>query len=281
MRHIDVEKLELPLGWAADAQKAAEDVKRFKDSSRSERNKEIDRHDNIWKSLKPRLKALSDNKCWFCESNETRSVTAVDHYRPKGAVKESSSHPGYWWLAFDPMNYRYCCQFCNELRTDRTTNITGGKSTHFPLLNPDNRVFGPGDLSPEYPELLDPTLESDILLISFDPDGTAQPRWTKDAHDAWYTRTETSILRYNLNHADLKERRQCLVCNKVVRLVKNGDWYFTKLVQDDAAARHAFNEVLRELRELMHRRSEYSAAAIATLKLYRDHPWVDAVVDTY
>jgi uncharacterized protein (TIGR02646 family) len=275
LRYVNIEKLELPPGWEDEAKKAYDAVKML---PKSRRNKEIERRATVWRKLKKELKKLLHKKCWYCESKEIRADQAVDHYRPKGKIKEcGNKHPGYWWLAFDWTNFRYSCTFCNELRIDEATKLTGGKATYFPLTKESKRVYAPGDISGEEPVLLDPTVIADPLLLAFDIDGKAIPRWEKTVSSRLHLRAETSITRYNLNHTDLVERRRNL-SKKVVRLINRGDRYFARWAHhDDESARDAFNDVVRDIHDMAQEQAEHSAAVVETLRLYRSRGWVDAV----
>ena len=42
-------------------------------------------------------------------------------------------HPGYWWLAYDPSNYRFSCMVANRRRQDVEAGRTGRKAGHFPI----------------------------------------------------------------------------------------------------------------------------------------------------
>jgi uncharacterized protein (TIGR02646 family) len=275
--------------WILEAEQAIEALNAADRSSDdpSERKKArkaiIDDNDyqEIWKKLKPLLSEISCHKCWYCETNEARSDTAVDHFRPKSAVKECPDHDGYWWMAFDWENYRYCCQFCNEKRKDQDTGVTGGKGTCFPLVTPETRVYAPGDLLyREDPVLLDPFIEADVMSLAFEEDGTAQPRWKEETYPVLYKRAKDSILLYNLNKKELKERRQTMICLRIKDLINRGDKYFQRMQNPDPSARESFNEILKDLKSMVSRQAEYSAAAMSIIKLYRDHPWVDAFVST-
>lgn len=241
------------------------------------RKKAIKDNEKVWKDkrLTDKMRALSDNKCWYCETEETRADTAVDHYRPKSAIKECPEHPGYWWLAFDWYNYRYSCTYCNEKRIDQDTNVTGGKGTCFPLVNPDTRVFEAGDLTVEEPTLLDPMIEGDVILLSFDPDGTATSFFAEEKEPVLYKRVKDSILYYNLNKKEIKERRQKIICKTIKDLVNEGDIYFSRIQLNDRSAREAFNRILKKLRAMVSPGAEYSAAAKCILSYFRDRPWVD------
>src|SRR5262245_27764752 len=139
------------------------------------RSKEIGKHQKVWTSLKEVLRDLSHGKCWYCESVDPRSDNAVDHYRPKGNVKDSDPpHDGYWWLAFDRDNYRFSCTYCNSIRNSDKTS--GGKQDYFPLWEESKRArSADDDLDDELPLLLDPTNPADVGLIAFAEDGSVGP----------------------------------------------------------------------------------------------------------
>lgn len=77
---------------------------------REERNALIDSNSGHWGALKDWLLALSAGKCWFSEVRELYSHYDVEHFRPKKEAKalDASVRDGYWWLAFDYMNFRAC-----------------------------------------------------------------------------------------------------------------------------------------------------------------------------
>jgi uncharacterized protein (TIGR02646 family) len=68
-------------------------------------------------------------KCAYCE----RLCKAdIEHYRPKKAVAEDPSHPGYYWLCYEWSNLLPSCITCNR---------EGSKHNHFPVLG--KRVYAP------------------------------------------------------------------------------------------------------------------------------------------
>ncbi|WP_314961798.1 hypothetical protein [Bradyrhizobium cosmicum] len=55
--------------------------------------------------VKKRLEELFHGKCAYCESlYASQAPVDVEHYRPKGRVKDEHAHPGYWWLASEWTN---------------------------------------------------------------------------------------------------------------------------------------------------------------------------------
>src|SRR6266702_8013350 len=279
MRFIELGKLKAALSpeWLAKARNAYEEVRCLPPYKRAEA---INERRDIWSELKEKLAQLSHGKCWYCESLEVRGDKAVDHYRPKNEVKKCRGHIGYWWLAFNWENFRYSCQYCNERRKDRKTGKTGGKGSYFPLLNETNRVFDEGEpyeILQEEPKLLDPTVMTDPLLVTFDLEGTAQPARKQEEFPNEYERAKVSIELYHLNHTDLKERRQVLVCNQIELLIEEGDKYSWLLQKPEnrVAARQGYEVVMKRLLSLIREDAIYSAAARAVLKTYRDRIWVD------
>ncbi|NWD71309.1 endonuclease [Pseudomonas gingeri] len=127
-------------------------------------------------SVKKQLDELFHGKCAYCESFYASTAPVdVEHYRPKGAVSESSDHPGYWWIAMDWDNLLPSCIDCNRKRkqiTPRLSNklltlqenrqgfsdssvVLTGKKDSFPILGP-RAMSATADLAAEYPLLLDP-----------------------------------------------------------------------------------------------------------------------------
>jgi hypothetical protein len=126
--------------------------------------------DTIWKDYKDHLQALFGEKCAYCEAQFLAvSFGDVEHYRPKGGVKEEPTHPGYYWLAYDPENLLPSCTKCNAGH---------GKGNQFPLSDPANRVFIHGiALIRELPLLLNPYVDRPEDHLTFDAElGTVQVR---------------------------------------------------------------------------------------------------------
>ncbi len=136
MIYIDIEPLEdlLPGGWQELACKAEAEVRNA--PTNKARGEIIDRYSKVWRDLKCLLKQISDGKCWYCESPAHRILGDVDHHRPKKKIDDPEHpHPGYWWLAFNWRNFRFACEICNRLSTDRATNTVGGKGSFFPMAD--------------------------------------------------------------------------------------------------------------------------------------------------
>lgn len=143
------------------------------------------------------LDAIFHEKCAYCESSY-RALEArnVEHYRPKGPVREANgTHPGYWWLAAVWTNLLPSCPVCNQFRRhiifDGSLTLaefeaamleqaekTTGKLDAFPLASGNWVSAVDGDLAPEDPLLLNPCERQpeDHLEWNFDWDRSA-PLW--------------------------------------------------------------------------------------------------------
>jgi hypothetical protein len=163
------------------------------------RNKFIDDNSVHWGKLKPWLQAISHGKCWFSEAKELYSHYDVEHFRPKKEAKalDGTIRDGYWWLAFDYMNFRVCGNVGNRKK--------GG---WFPLQD--------GSLRSSYEKrceesetgyLLDPIDIDDVKLLAFDEEGKAVP--VPGASDWETCRVTETVRRLKLNeHEALTEERR-------------------------------------------------------------------------
>ena len=124
-------------------------------------------NNNVWSEFKPILIRYFGEKCWYSECDLTGSFGDVDHFRPKNRSSDEKNvvilDDGYWWLAYDYLNYRLSCEICNR------NYANGGKQDYFPLK--------PGTLAATVPNkddiplILDPCNPQDVQLIDCDETG--------------------------------------------------------------------------------------------------------------
>jgi hypothetical protein len=275
VRYIDLVRLEqkVPPPWKEKAKAALAEV-RAATTVESRRNA-LTKHAPLWGEIKDLLASASYRKCWYCESRDSRSDANVDHFRPKGGVEGCREHQGYWWLAFDFRNYRYCCTYCNSVRTDRARPGKGGKQKNFPLLNPEDRVFHEADCHNERPVLLDPTRAADGLLLYFREDGVPEARYPSGEKGV---RAKKSIEIYHLHHTELVEAR-LETLNRVRELISLGQAYY-KAWLCDGSDEPAFESIIAQLNRLSAPEAEYSAAVRDFIKGFRDdeHDWIYRVL---
>lgn len=124
------------------------------------------------------LEALTYGKCAYCEVPLARFDWDVEHFRPKGRVKERPDHPGYYWLTYDWTNLLPSCTYCNQNRKERPTfddptpGTTGGKVDKFPIADENNRAMDhTHDVAVEEPLLLNPCEDDPELHLAYEPTG--------------------------------------------------------------------------------------------------------------
>jgi uncharacterized protein (TIGR02646 family) len=276
-------KGKIPADWLETANKALAEVKEITDPQ--ERAKAINQRADVWKALRQRFAGLRKDKCWYCESNDSRSDRPIDHYRPKNAIAERATHDGYWWLAFSWDNFRYCCTFCNSHRVDKEYGTAGGKHDHFPIWTDGVRATfdqcGPDDLEREKPMLLDPCCPTDPPLLWFDEDGepAPHPHLCGAQGTFLYERVTTSITSYHLDHHTIVDRRQQLYQTIKRKLAQAEDKLCRLRHHADMTAQQTLAEEVCELQEFMAPEQPYSAAAkCAIMALRGSYPVADLVL---
>jgi hypothetical protein len=176
--HINPNRVRPDADWLRKASALTDDLK---NKAVAERSGFIEaKRDETWgaPALLRALRAVAGNKCWYSEVPLEGADPNVDHFRPKGDVREVDSElkpskatsPGYWWLAFEYRNYRLTCMHANQRRIDEDT--TGGKWDFFPVRGartPERTDWG---VIAEDILALDPCSASDVALLWFDPNGS-------------------------------------------------------------------------------------------------------------
>ena len=261
MRYVDAGALEIPDEWL---RRAAVALEQARDAAPADRSGVISRHSAVWTDLRAPLARLNHDKCWYCETRQIRSDRPVDHFRPKASVYEVPDHSGYWWAAFDPRNYRFCCTFCNSRRKD-VGNDAGGKGDRFPIRDENHRAHTEADnIGDEDPDLLDPLSPNDPPLLFFENDGRVVPSTSKTIDARRFHRADVSIAIYHLNHTNIKRARRWLF-NEIRSLVRDGDIYFSEGPEDPRVI-HARERIVARLLEHRSAEREYSAAVQTYLR---------------
>lgn len=235
---------------------------------RDQRNALIDQHSDHWGKLKPWLQALSQGKCWFSEVRNPYMHYDVEHFRPKKAAKalDGQERDGYWWLAFDYMNFRLCGNVGNRKK--------GG---WFPLRDGSLcSTYGNRCEEAEFPYLLDPVISDDVALLTFDEEGKAVPVPGASPWDK--VRVKETVKRLKLNeHAPLAEARRS-VWQKVTRLIEDFHTETAKYtLHNNPAARAKATAIARQLRGLAQRTEELSAVTRACV-IVRNDPKLQQLV---
>ncbi|CAI8887705.1 HNHc domain-containing protein [Pseudomonas zeae] len=225
-----------------------------------------------WSQIKPHLENASNRKCWYTESKNPGCLNDVEHFRPKGKVEDDKGTTihWYWFLAFNPLNYRLSCILPNRPNINSVHDgKTGGKGDQFPLLGTPNHATNICDLVYEQPVILDPCNHDDTILLAFAPDGrpVLSPLFTGDA--VAFHRVEASKLLLNLDYPTFNVDRERLY-NRIVKLVARGDRY--KLEKSSA-----LDDIKDDLLELVSAGAEYSKAAECYIRCFRDREWIEGL----
>ena len=223
-----------------------------------ERKKYIEKHSDYWRKLEAHLASLSYGKCWYTEAHDIASVYHVDHFRPKNETKkltkdckiETDNNPEpYWWLAFAWENYRYSGSIPNT-----------SKNAYFPLRKGSMIARKLDDVEKEWTGLLDPTVEEDVLWLTFGEDGKAYPACDDDL--SWEAqRVYLSVRVYNLNAPSLIDARVEIQndckrrINKIIKLMSDKENNYNVLIRDES------KDQIQELRKMLNPKSELSAVA--------------------
>jgi len=204
---VDINSLQLDPMIRADLDSATTRLRQY--ATLDEKYVYIKSQNALWRSTLGSLARLTNStedncKCWYCECDGSEGFYfQVDHFRPKQrvknkGVKKDEYEPGYWWLAFNPENYRVACQKCN----------TGsGKIDQFPRADDSIRALVEGGEKYEKPLLLDPVIPTDPKLLTFSQDGNVYPSGScQDESDV--RRVDVSIKVFNLRARSKREGRR-------------------------------------------------------------------------
>jgi hypothetical protein len=155
--------------WQKWRQEAAEELQALQTSPPP-----YDIKDALYKRQREALFACYRNKCAYCEAHYRLTLrdADVEHFRPKGRVRDRHNdivkvqlngqevnHPGYWWLAYEPLNLMPSCPFCNRT----------AKRELFPLEDGSSYAVQPGEEALEKPLLLHPGLDDPDQHLHFEP----------------------------------------------------------------------------------------------------------------
>ena len=192
------------------------------------------------------LKAQHYKRC-YCESwlyhpvlHRSRPNKTVDHFRPKGAVQQSTEllieYPGYYWLAYDWNNLLMSCGPCNS----------SAKRNLFPLMDNKGRARNHhAPLEAEHPLFINPAAENPREHLRFRGE-TPEPITRKG---------QATIEGLGLRKYD-EERRRKLDFLRVLRfIVESGKGSTDPKEQDDV------EDARKRLAAAVLPEAEYSAMA--------------------
>lgn len=240
-------------------------------------------HDELLRALR----GVVGNKCWYSEVRLEGADPNVDHFRPKGGVREvddSFQHTGqvssgYWWLAFELRNFRLAAMHANQRRVDEHT--AGGKWDYFPVRGP--RAQAPTDwgLIVEDNLALDPCSSSDVRLLWFDPDGNpcASPVCSTAADRE---RVRVTIWLYHLDKDEIRRERG----NQLADLRNNLraadiDYRLWSPVSPapDLRSKSSFDAKVAGIRREISDQAEFARAKRCAVRLaMSEYPWIEEFI---
>lgn len=259
MRKIDLNKIASDNNWQATATQEQANI--------NNGVKEAKNVGYVWSTAKPRLKAVSFGKCWYCETRENRSDDAVDHFRPKSL---------YPWFACDIKNFRYVCTFCNSIRKKPETGIAGGKGDYFPLFE-GNRATNEQERDLEKYILIDPCKAGDPGLLDFHDDGRPRPKHS-EAAELRYRRAAESIKAYHLDHPELIEARRQLAL-QIADWVVGANLAYEQFDQEDQGKHEMFSKFAESIGRAIASDAPFSVFAKKVVKGYSHYDWIEEILD--
>lgn len=255
-----------PEDWLAEATRLTEKLRTA--TSDDERQTIIDDNEKHWRKDEFRNWLIEQfhRKCWYSEAKESVSSYHVDHFRPKGRVKglDGKTREGYWWLTFRWDNYRISGQLLNVKKQDVFPLVAG-----HPAL-----AFDEHSLQLEEPILLDPCIEDDTSLISFNDAGEAT--CADDIDDVDKLRVEKTIEILGLNTCAggrLVENRaeKWTECQQEIQSYKNASGPQALKCFQRASA-------VTRLKNLIKYEAEFSSVALACITKTAPEPLYKQVI---
>ena len=191
-------------------------------------------HDTVRNSLKK----IYIEKCGYCESRlEVSGYMRIEHYRPKGRVKENEKHPGYYWLAYEWSNLISSCEICNSR-----------KGTSFPVEN-DHIDQPHGDrkewradstlMQSEKALLLHPEIDDPDEHLTINENGEIEP-------ENGSQRGEISIELCDLNRDGLIQKRAKIIVEFRTELLKIAFWIVEDYKSNKITTKKDFYNTIRK-----------------------------------
>lgn len=251
MIHINRDGFSPDPAWIVRADAVSEQL--LAAATTADRNTLIDANENLWTELKDFLLGISYEKCWYSEARDSYNHLHVDHFRPKKVAIgiDKNDYGGYWWLAFNWTNYRVCGGTGNVRKKDKFAVFA--HKANDPITPIDDEII----------YFLDPIEEEDILKVTFNSNGEITPI-TKTGWD--FQRADYTITSLNLNFKKLKEARKTLWSKCANLLTETQSLMHQNNAAPSAKRSGQIKEKLIQLKELVDRRSPFSATAKACLR---------------
>lgn len=211
MIFVDYSKYRPSKAWKKKAKKHLRQLSSLHASGNiTGRNTRIDSRQYVWSEIKSQIIHSTYNKCWFSEGKSDVSHFHIEHFRPKKlteilptkhacAEQRTANEPNsYWWLTFSYKNYRLCGQIVNSHKGNYFPLRPGSPVCSSPFLN----------ITTEQVMLLDPTIEKDTDLLTFDINGMPIHSADQILEPYEYLRADISIKVYGLKDRLINDARK-------------------------------------------------------------------------
>lgn len=288
MIHINPHDINFDPVWEAKAhnltkellKKKPEERAAFIDSKRAE----------TWGSdvLLKSLKGVVGDKCWYTEVSLVGADPNVDHFRPKGRVVEIDNNtlektgaisPGYWWLAFEPKNFRLSCMHANQRRVDENTK--GGKWDFFPVEGARTPEKTEWDLIAEDVLPFDPCCAMDMALLWFSSDGTPTLKNSSPSVEE-QKRLDVTVWLFHLNKDEIAKSRTANVID-IYKHIKAADTAYKIWQQGGAAANSVsktrFDDAIAKLKSEIKDTKPFARARQCAVQLKKaEYAWIGEYV---
>ncbi len=285
MRHIKQNDLmgSISDAWSEGAKAALETLTA---TAIEDRPDFINKNYTVWSELKTAMAALSHQKCWYSEKRIAVSELEVDHFRPKSRVTGvAPAHKGYWWLAFDWRNFRLAYSLINKRRTDPREGDVQGKGCYFPLVDETARIpdIAPASTAGERPQLIDPCVASDVLLLDYAvEDGKVVERFKAEEDATRFERAKVSVELFHLNEGTLiRDRHELYVAidHSVKRIEElETERQAAGTLTDKQALE--FDALINQVADRINASAPFSAFARACLRQNGDLGWNSELLAT-
>ncbi|MDX2112046.1 MAG: hypothetical protein SFY80_17595 [Verrucomicrobiota bacterium] len=286
MIHINLDSITPIPDWIQNAKDLTQILKQKADGDRAEfiNAKRVD----TWgaPSLLESFRRVVGNKCWYSEVPLEGADPNIDHFRPKGDIREVDSQlqptkvttPGYWWLAFEYRNYRLTSMHANQRRVDEETE--GGKWNFFPVRGARAQMLCEWGEIDEDTLALDPCSASDVALLWFDPYGTpCISQWRKNnitPEDR--DRVRVTIWLYHLDKNEIKTKRAAYIeeIRKDLQKANTSYLLWQNTVPKNRMAKNSFDQKVAEIRVKLADNAPFAAAKRCAVRIaMAEYPWID------
>lgn len=224
----------------------------------------------IWRDLRAELVAHFGGKCWFTDAPEYVAKLDVEHFRPKAEAltRKGDSREGYWWLAFNWLNYRLCGQIPNR----------ENKKCWFPLMPLSPVAATQNDnWQLESPVFLDPKNPVDVELVAYAEDGLVHPKPGANRQERYRVKLTSDLLGLSDIPLVVDERKR--IWKECTLLIRD---YMTSKADEKRYGRDPVitdqqNQILTKLITLAQSDRPFASVARSCLRLSPEK-WANAIL---